>query len=50
MTFTGLITHNLVEKKKIQEAMAGSDAAMLKLQATMANYKKEKEENKSVEL
>lgn len=50
MTFTGLITHDLVEKKKSQDATAGSDAAMLKLQATMANYKKEKEDNKSVKL
>jgi hypothetical protein len=46
MTFTGLITYDLVEKKKAREVTAGSDAAMLKLQATMANYKKEKEDNK----
>lgn len=45
LVYAGLISHTFTETKT-KEALAPTDAAMLKLQATMANLQKEKEDNK----
>ena len=45
MKYQGLVSHNLAERK-VEEVTAGADAAVLKLNATMAGIQKQKEENK----
>lgn len=44
MSFVGLVSHNIT-MKKVEETMAGADAAMVALRAQMASYSKEKEAN-----
>jgi len=45
LKYQGLVSHNLAERK-VEEVTAGADAAVLKLNATMAGIQKQKEENK----
>ena len=45
LRYHGLVSHNLAERK-VEKVTAGTDAALMRLNATMAGLQKEKEENK----
>ena len=45
LRYQGLVSHNLAERR-VEEVTAGADAAVARLNATMAGLQKEKEDNR----